>query len=239
MAGARRLLIGSMANMREMGGFATQDERTTRYRCFIRSDAPLRLFSAEIEYLLYYGVNMAIDLRQTSEAKESPSSLSRVPGVTYYNIPFSNDANLMRGGFHPYTHYAAMLQSDNRIRDIFGALAASQGVVVFHCSLGKDRTGIIAALLLMLARVPWVDIIADYQVSYTYIRDLIEREIAKQGRTYSNAKMDAFRSEGEWLEPFFRFLDGCGGVESYLTGIGVAGREMRIIREKFVTGFNR
>lgn len=46
----------------------------------------------------------------------------------------------------------------------------TQGAVVFHCTAGKDRTGVLAAILLLLLGVAEEDIIADYQVSFTYNR---------------------------------------------------------------------
>ena len=56
---------------------------------------------------------------------------------------------------------------------VFHAIAAApEGAVLFHCALGKDRTGIVAAMLLSLAEVDRLDIIADYQISNTYLQPM-------------------------------------------------------------------
>lgn len=64
------------------------------------------------------------------------------------------------------------LKNQRRIQEIFKILANAEGGVLFHCTAGKDRTGVIAALLLGICEVSENDIIANYEVTNTYIQDV-------------------------------------------------------------------
>jgi len=101
--------------------------------------------------------------------------------------------------------------------------------VLFHCAVGKDRTGIVAALLLSLAGVSPPDIIADYQVSGTYIKVLVER-FRKEDPTIPSW---AGLSKAEHMESFLQlFFSQYPSVELYLKEIGLSDDQISAIRDK-------
>ena len=229
---SRRLLVNSMPNMRELGGFAAADGGVTRYARFIRSNVPSRLSDEDIAFLKDYGLKAVIDLRMREEAEYRPSSLSEVEGIAYYNIPFAEDLSLGTGGVHfsPKDHYISMIEGPTNLKRIFSIMASQpEGAVLFNCSAGKDRTGIIAALLLLLAGVPREDIVADYQVTFTYMKAIIIPMLAAAGQP-----PEVGRSDPEWMEILLDYFEETGGIEVFLRGVGLEDEKIQILKDKLL-----
>ncbi len=227
---ARRLLIHSMMNLRELGGYTARNGRVTQYGRFLRGDAPVSLTEADIAVLLEYGVRHVIDLRTVQEATERPCVLAAVPGIEYHNIPFLKEVAMNGMSFRPKEHYVMNLSGPNRVGEAMRAMAnAGDGAILFHCTAGKDRTGMLAALLMMLVDIPKEDIKADYQVSFTYLQRLLGM-ILEMGGTE-----EMCRSDAEWLDPVFAFIEERGGVEAYLTALGVQADELERLRAKLLS----
>ena len=127
--------------------------------------------------------------------------------------------------------YFDLLSRGDLVRTAVSAVAAAPGGVLFHCTAGKDRTGLLSALLLSLAGVSRADILADYQVSETYLADIIRR----------------IRTVVPDLAPFAGapksdYLDGCldlleesyGSVPDYLRAVGISEAELDALRDKLL-----
>ena len=127
--------------------------------------------------------------------------------------------------------YFDLLERKDLVRAAVGELAAAPGGAIFHCTAGKARTGLIAALLLSLAGVDRVDILADYQVSETYLADIIRRiqAVVPDLAPFAGASKSAY-------------LDGCldllsesyGSAEGYLRSAGVTQGELESLRAKLL-----
>lgn len=138
-----------------------------------------QLTSGDIEFLKEYVVKAVIDLRSADEIIVNPNLLKEKAFCQYYNIPFitgqvSNiiftEQEVCMGDF-----YIEMLANQQAIQQAFESIAqVEEGCIVFHCSAGKDRTGVLAMLLLGLAGVEQRDIMANYEVTYTYIESMFE-----------------------------------------------------------------
>jgi protein tyrosine/serine phosphatase len=136
--------------------------------------------------------------------------------------------------------YIIMLErSKGRIAEVIKAVAAGleEGGVLVHCHGGKDRTGIIVALLLSLAGVPRDMIVEDYAVSearleHTYVAWL-EEQARKQSGVVERPRW--MHSRPETLEGLLDYLDReYGGAEGYLEAAGVTRDEMARVREHLV-----
>lgn len=111
------------------------------------------------------------------------------------------------------------------------AKEADKGIIAFHCTAGKDRAGIITAILFMIVGADKRDIIANYQVSHTYIKPIIE----KLFKLYPNYPMNIMKSKPEWISNSIdRINNKYGGVEKYLMSRGVTDKEIKIIKEKLI-----
>ena len=176
------LNLQTLYNIRDLGGHLTADGRKTVYGRFIRSDAPVRLSPSDLAALLALPVRHVIDLRSQSEIRDQPHDLRNHPDIRYHNIPLlgaSLEHDMMRlqqkNGHQPisladlYRH--VLDESQPAIGTVMRTLAAADhGARLFNCSHGKDRTGLIAALLLTLADVDNSRIIDDYQVSESLLK---------------------------------------------------------------------
>jgi protein-tyrosine phosphatase len=181
-AAARRVLSWpACLNVRDLGGFRTEAGVSFPMRAFVRMDNPCRLTDTGTQALLSYGIRTLIDLRATYELAIDPpifASLDpRAVLVEYVHRPFFEQdewhsspaaAQTLTAGM-----YIDMLESfKSRVGAIFHALAdAPFGGVAFHCHSGKDRTGLISALVLRLAGVSASDVVEDYALSSDFLRD--------------------------------------------------------------------
>jgi len=174
-----RLPIRNAYNIRDLGGYSTENGSATKWRTFLRADDLAKLDAADMQVLLDYGVSTIIDLRSGEECAAAPNPFDGHSDVKYHNIPLMD--NVITGmseevlnsaeGFIANFYIGVVDSASGAIGAVFNAMAdAADGAVLFHCAAGKDRTGIIAALLLGLAGVQDADIIANYEVTYTYIR---------------------------------------------------------------------
>lgn len=185
-----RLPFEGITNCRDLGGYATTDNKITKWKTVLRSSKMSNMTTADIDLLHDYGVRTIIDLRMNSEITKQPNPLAEERRFNYKNISLlgSEKNNSLASQIDTMDisddlilgkHYITMLKRYELIKEIMDDIHSSltdankttdlKGAVVFHCTAGKDRTGIIAMLLLGLVGVSKADIISNYQVSYTYI----------------------------------------------------------------------
>ena len=155
----RILKLPNSMNVRDLGGYPAQG-RVTRWKSVLRGDNPNRLTPESVQALLDYGLRTVIDLRHPSEANDPTNpfvagGLGAAAGVILHSLPlFEVEAYeatpALKAGPHSSTWSIAMLETFGvNIARVMRAIAqAPQGVVLFHCHLGKDRTGLIGQLLL-------------------------------------------------------------------------------------------
>lgn len=121
--------------------------------------------------------------------------------------------------------YTYLLDNKTKIKNIFDILANAKGGVLFHCTAGKDRTGIVSALILGLCNVDIKDIIANYEVTNTYVSN------SEFMNTYStNMK----KSPPEFIKTFIdNLLDEYNSFEDYILSCKVSKENIEKIRNKF------
>lgn len=227
----RRYALTNMMNMRDLGGYPISLTACTKFGRFIRSDAPLNLTGDELQMLKDMKVTTTVDLRSEAEVLREPSVFRNIEGVHYVHQPLNDGEYIQLTCEEDISKlYFRMTEAKDSMREIMKVFAQAENAVLFHCAAGKDRTGIIAAFLLSLAGVSMCDIIADYQVSHTYVRKLIDR-------IHDIQKIPAFigLSKPEYMEKFFGlFLAKYESVEAYLLGIGVSDAEIQSIRARLI-----
>ena len=188
--------------------------------------------------LLDYGVCCVVDLRSESETAAAPSRLADVPGVDYYSIPMLDEAASQgfTGGMPERMGdvYVKLLsgRGDAFARMIRIFAQHSGGTVLFNCTAGKDRTGVTAMLLLLLAGVPCEIVVADYSVSEANMQEIFKQQKAWLEKTFGVTPPDAvFSSAPEELEPALAYLaEHYGTAESYLLQAGAAAQDIAVVR---------
>lgn len=253
----RHIPLESLQNFRDLGGYSTTDGRTTRWRRFARCAGMQALTDADQKAMVDYGIRVVVDLRQQREIDKSPNPFADYDGVVYHHLDLWGDrvddfkssrssltqaekmADLYRTGF---------VRCEGIIGEIMGTLAdEGDHASVFHCGAGKDRTGIVAALLLGIAGVPYETIAADYALTALYLKDpnrdhenpdpmfISESVRANTDPDRQPLPVYMFSCLPETMRLALAFLDeNYGGVEDYVRKIGVTDAQIDRLRTKFV-----
>ena len=146
-------------NARDLGGLATADGRSIRPGALTRSDNHDRLTPQGIQAIRSSGLSRILDLRWNWEILKYPSPFAGDP--LYRNVPLAEGED--EGDSLSDTYRLIVDHSRRSIATAFQALAqAPDGGVLVHCHSGKDRTGILVALALLIAAVPNDTIAVDY-----------------------------------------------------------------------------
>ncbi|MEV4390974.1 tyrosine-protein phosphatase [Nonomuraea sp. NPDC049607] len=222
----RHIEFTNLRNFRDVGGYATEDGRTVRWQRLYRADSLGWLSGDDLAAFHALRVRTVIDLRHSSEVERS----GRVPeteGLTYRNLPiegrawniaeFSEELGVER---YLADRYLEMTEDGvANLRTAVETIAVDDNApVVVHCAVGKDRTGLLTALILSLAGVAEDDIVADYALTGL----ATERFIADRHTRHPDALM--WPGFGQAPAQAMRlFLDDLierhGSVERYVTGV--------------------
>jgi protein tyrosine/serine phosphatase len=179
----RRLHWDGCVNVRDLGGHPTGDGTPTAFRAVVRADSIRKLSDEGWDSLVEYGVRTVVDLRFPVELEADPP---RDVPVDVVHVPLIDpDDEEARAAVDAWpTTEGAYLEILERFRPNFArairAIAqAPEGGVLVHCMGGKDRTGLVVALLLTLAGVPREEIANDYGLSARNLASLSAEWIAQ------------------------------------------------------------
>ena len=240
-SGLRRLPFESVYNFRDLGGYPAGEGMQTAYgRCY-RCDGLTDLTLRDRNLLERLGVSTVIDLRMDVECQRRPSSFAAQGSpIRYVHVsPLSgliDPGRLAASASMPVTPqkmaqlYIAMLEKNSGCFREALSTAGLPGALpmAFHCSEGKDRAGLLAMLLLGICGVSPVDIVADYQVSGTYIRHKYRTDHLWLGRETSDSDPQIMEQVLEHLE------DTYGGICAYAASIGVTRETQQALRAQLL-----
>ena len=175
----RHIKVKHAFNIRDIGGYPTVDGQTTQWKRFLRSDGLHALHDADKQVLLDYGVSLVVDLRLPKELESAPNVFRDSDQVQYCHRSFIDEEVLKTLEDKPVQNRAHMRADKGyrtwleycqpSVRDILVSIAENdEGVALYHCSGGKDRTGLVTALLLGMAGVAHEIIAADYALTARY-----------------------------------------------------------------------
>jgi protein tyrosine/serine phosphatase len=236
-------------NVRDLGGVALEDGGETRFGSLIRSDNVRRLTDAGWRELARHGVSRIVDLRWREELAEDPPrdvdvEVVHVSLLGELDPDYEDDVFDYMAADDPAGYWSAAYgrildrHPGNFVRALAAIADAGDGAVVFHCAGGKDRTGLIAALLLRLAGAPAAEIAHDYALT---------AEARARG---ADAWVDAAPDERERARRLFmqntpaeamlrvleRLEQHHGSVESYLRAAGLDDERLDRLRERLRPG---
>lgn len=223
----RHLAIAGTFNVRDLGGYA-HTGGTTAWRRFLRADGLHRLDAAGIDALEQLGVATVIDLRRDDELEQQPNPFRDHTSVAYRHISLFEDlapSGMTGDDVLLDLYLRALAERGPVIVEVLNAIAnAGDGTVLFHCTAGKDRTGIIAAMLLSLAGVAEHVIVSDYALTKERIAPAIADFVADAEAR--GVDVEAFRPllacEAPTMAAMLAHLaDRHGSVAAYLASIGL------------------
>lgn len=236
---ARIIELEGACNVRDLGGYKAVNGREIQWGRFYRGDGQHKLTQQDQELLLERGIHTVIDLRYAQELAVAKDAFADSDQVAYYNVDLINPATTNKPHVTSLGElYVSMLDnSQAAFLRVFELLTDHSGeAVLFHCTAGKDRTGMVAALLLDLAGVPHATIIEDYAMTAECLIPIMN-------------DLRASRPKGMPVDLYERFL-GCdpsnmemmlqhlhakyGGSERYLAAIGLPEGKVQALRQKLL-----
>jgi protein-tyrosine phosphatase len=235
-ADTRLIALEGAANVRSIGGLVGS-RGPIPLDSFIRAADLNRLTAADRDALAARGVALSVDLRTEEEARSSPNPLLEDPRFRYVRISLLGREKLDLASLPPSLgemYVRALSENQPQFREVFSTMARQdQGAIVFHCTAGKDRTGMVAGLLLSLAGVPRGEIVSNYAESERLLAASTKLTPQMQEMLRQNPRIAALA--GSPPEAMQSFLDSLetehGGARAYLRTIGVNDLEIeRLLR---------
>lgn len=138
---------------------------------YIRSDAPLCLTEEEIQWLADNNITTLVDLRSKEELQRKPCPLKNMEGFTYYHLPVAGGGDTPKSREHLHEVYRGMV--DEQMDIILDTILNATSNVMYFCTAGKDRTGVVSALLLKRLGVGEDIIVEDYMKSKENLMDML------------------------------------------------------------------
>jgi protein-tyrosine phosphatase len=236
---SRVLQLDGGINFRDLGGYANEEGKLVRWRKVLRCGHLSNLSEKDLDELEKIGVNQIHDFRRQEEQKQSPSRPVRAKFIDDYQISIGDISRfwefLFDGELTPESSHQLVVNSYRSCIETVvpafrkfmrGLVDNLDGVSVFHCSAGKDRTGMAAALILGAIDIPRDVIVEDYLLTQRHYNP--ERLIEIIEGHLREAKVENW--DRAWLIPYVSvhedninaFLDAVdnryGSIKNYLKG---------------------
>lgn len=244
----RTLTWDGCVNVRDLGGIPTEDGGVTRSGAVIRSDNVGALSDAGWRTVAEHGVTRIIDLRWPEERAEDPPRNVDVE-VVHVSVlgPTLEEGHAYLKTLDAHVdlvddiadHYAwsyvdFLERNRTRFGEAFAAIADADGPVVIHCMGGKDRTGLVAALLLRLAGASLDDVGEDYSLSAANLAERTASWLAGVEDERRRMRIEKLsQTPASAMARVVADIEGrYGSVAGYLEAAGVAPEQIQLLRER-------
>ena len=228
-----------MYNVRDLGGLPTRNGGTTRWGALVRSEGLNWLAPEGWETLHAHGVRTCIDLRSGFETDKGPYRPA-VAGIDAVAAPWEegllDDPTFcdwaLSGVLSTALYFAPFLERwpERTAATVRAVAAARPGGVLYHCERGRDRTGLLTILLLLLVGVPHDVILADHLVTDAR---LVSHGVAL-GHVSLDGEAEVYAARGTTAEATLRSLLDTLDAERYLLDAGMTTDELAALRKRLV-----
>ena len=235
--GLKRYPFEGIANFRDLGGCPIGQSAMTRYQVFFRSTHLNKATENDIARLKELNIRTVIDLRHPFEEAAQPDAIKKDPFFNWIHLSLLGDITFeyladkldtkTRNNTSLYILYSLLIERNpNGVCQLMRLLAqgCQQGAVLFHCSAGKDRTGLTALLLQGLVGVNRQDLVTEYEVSHSHLYDFCPQDIS--GSHYDNMERLLTDIEAKY-----------GSICGYLTHIGLTEGDKKVLTERLCQPF--
>ena len=229
-AGERLIALEGAVNFRDLGGYAAGEGMRTRWRTLFRADGLGELTGADLSVLRALDIRTVIDLRSGEELERAGSTSTRTrwcstTSPSWRSCPTRRNFE-RRPGFLGSQYREFLSDAGGQIRGALEVLATPGALpAVFHCTAGKDRTGVLSAIVLSLLGVDEPTVVADYALSGEAMLRLRAKLIVKypEGRDSIENLDEVFSAEPAQMEQLLDHLqERYGTVDAYVARLGTA-----------------
>ncbi len=233
----RSWALQGASNFRDLGGYPGHGGRPLRWRKLFRSAQLSSLTAQDHAQLAPLGLRRSFDFRGQAERAETPYEL---PGVTQHSLAIEptliQHMRVLSAAGEPVSAatvaglmedlYRGLINDQaHRFAELFEHLLQADAPVLFHCTAGKDRTGVAAALVLLALGVPRDCVLQDFLLT----NQLFERPALRQSEFAAEALAVLFGVQPSFLHAALHAVDADqGGLERYLSvrlGLSPAARQ--------------
>lgn len=221
-------LLKTTQNTRDLGGYRTREGKLTKEGVLLRSDVQNYPSEKDIEYLKSKSITTIIDMRGQKDVDRKPSGFAGRNDFDYYNFQISEGSGVPESADVVSESYMAIAKAQ-AMPDVFRCIARAKSGVMFNCTAGKDRTGVVSAILLLHAGAADKDIIDNYVLTKEYGRERLELV----HKNFPEIDMNIVAPCERFMEEFLRlFREEYGDTNTYFRAMGLQEDEIQAIRNK-------
>lgn len=206
-------------NVRDLGGLRSIGGRTVARGRVFRSDYPAFAEVDDGAAVRRLGLRTVVDLRRGSEASFECVSWQD-HGVRYHRCPLTAEAQTSwHARYHSYLTY----RPETVVEAVRQVMAAAGHPALFHCAAGKDRTGVVAALVLSVLEVAPEEIVADYVLTEENLKPILAR-LSSTGpyvAMLASSSVEDQTPRAETMRGFLLWLEKRGGARAWLLDYGL------------------
>ena len=223
-------LLQTTQNTRDLGGYLTSSGVRTRSGILLRSDVQNYPSEKDFKYLLSRGITTIIDLRGLNDVQKKPSGFAGKEDFTYINIPIDEGSGIPESIEDVPASYMRIAEAKEMPR-VFRCIALAKTGVMFNCTAGKDRTGVVAAILLLHADVGTDEIVRDYVLTREYGKE----RLALVQKNFPGIDMRIVTPCEAFMTEFLQlFKERYRSTGQYFRKLGLSAEEIELLRCKLV-----
>lgn len=167
---------------------------------YIRSDAPTNLTEQEIQWLRENSITTLVDLRTKEELDRRPCCLENQAGFTYIHLPVTGGGDTPSSLEHLYVVYRQMV--DKQMETILDTIMNAKSNVMYFCTAGKDRTGVVSAMILKRLGCSNEVIIDDYMASRDNLMEMLNAYV----RVHPEVNIEIIVPHRKNMEELLKFI---------------------------------
>jgi protein-tyrosine phosphatase len=258
----RHLPLQGTPNFRDLGGYETADGRFTRWGLIYRSGVLTYLTPADYQYLSQLHIHVICDFRTPQENAVAPETWIPGADVDHLHYPIGSSGkksdatvgNLLAGNPTPEQLRARMIavysgmafQGAPQFAKLFAAMETGPLPVLYHCTAGKDRTGMFSAFLLLTLGVPEKTVLADYALTNVYLKQGGAKAIQKMEHASADSTLARMTPEDRavlmaadpaYMQQTLQDIDAkYGSFDAYRReALHVTDKDVEVLKQRLLT----
>ena len=221
-------LLKTTQNTRDLGGYRTKAGTFTKDGVILRSDVQNYPSEKDYNYLKSRGITTIIDMRGQQDVESKPSGFAEKEDFSYFNFQIDEGSGVPES-IEAVPQSYLNIASAKAMPEVFKCIAHSSSGVMFNCTAGKDRTGVVSAILLLHAGVNERDIIENYILTKEYGKERLELV----HKNFPELDMNIITPCEMFMEEFLRlFQEKYGNTETYFKSLGLNNEEILLLQWK-------